>query len=88
MGSDNIKAKVLFFARSREIAGCPEVTAELPAGSTIAALRAWLLERYPELASIQESTVFALNHEYLEQGSDVGLSDGDEVALIPPISGG
>ena len=82
------RISVLFFARSREITGFGEEEVALPEGASTLSLWAWLLEKHPELAEIKETTVFALNQEYLEPGSDVTLNERDEVALIPPISGG
>ena len=60
----------------------------MPDGATTSSLCVWLLEKYPDLAALQETTIFALNQEYLEPGSIVSLNELDEVALIPPISGG
>mmetsp|Transcript_36130 Transcript_36130/g.90777 ORF Transcript_36130/g.90777 Transcript_36130/m.90777 type:complete len:88 (+) Transcript_36130:142-405(+) len=86
--TDDLVVTVLFFARSRELVGAPELNVSLPAGATTRDLLARLLEQYPDLASIQETTIFALNQEYLEPGQEAGLRDRDEVAMIPPISGG
>lgn len=48
-----------------------------------------LLERFPSLAQIWETCVFAVNQEYVDQeGEPPVLKEGDEVAIIPPISGG
>jgi molybdopterin synthase catalytic subunit len=82
------RLSILYFARSREITGVREEEAALPDGATTSSLWVWLLEKYPDLAALQETTIFALNQEYLEPGSIVSLNELDEVALIPPISGG
>lgn len=79
---------MLFFARSRELTGTAEAAVRLPAGATTAGLLAHLLEAYPALAEIQDAFVFSLNQEYLAPGQEEALKDGDEVAVIPPISGG
>lgn len=63
-----MEVKVLFFARSRELAGAPEAAVPLPAGATTASLLAQLLERYPALAEIQGAFVLSLNQEYLAPG--------------------
>ncbi|PSC76565.1 Molybdopterin synthase sulfur carrier subunit [Micractinium conductrix] len=80
--------RVLFFARSRELAGTSEATLALEAGSTTAALLPRLMEQYPWLAELGGSFVLSLNQEYLAPGEEQVLKAGDEVAVIPPISGG
>lgn len=79
---------VLFFARSRELAGTGQLEVDIHEVANTSQLWQWLLEHHPSLAEIRSTTVFALNQEYLEPGTDASLRDGDEVALIPPISGG
>ncbi|KAK9826854.1 hypothetical protein WJX81_008226 [Elliptochloris bilobata] len=83
-----MKVNVLFFARSREIAGVSETVLELKAGATSQDLLESLLREYPLLKEITGSCVLALNQEYLAQDEAKALRDGDEVAVIPPISGG
>jgi molybdopterin converting factor subunit 1 len=82
--------KVLYFASAREEIGLREEQLRLPAddkgAATLASLRRALVAKYPHAASTIESITLARNLEYSED--DVQLADGDEVALIPPISGG
>ena len=59
---------------------------ELPDGSTVADMIGRLLELHPNTASDPSQVVAAVNREYREQGHV--LRDGDEAALIPPVSGG
>jgi molybdopterin synthase catalytic subunit len=74
------------FAIQRELAATREVTLELPAGASVADAWAALEARYPVLAPGRPSVRFAVNGEYA--GPDTPLADGDEVAMIPPVSGG
>ena len=83
-----MEVKVLFFARSRELAGTPEAQLHLPEGSTTSALLEQLLSQFPQLSEIRGAFVFSLNQEYLAAGQEAPLKSGDEVAIIPPISGG
>ncbi|CAN0320032.1 unnamed protein product [Phaeothamnion confervicola] len=84
-----MKAKVLFFASARELAGVSSTEVELPGeASSTSALRRRLAEQIPALAPIAATITLAVNHEYLPVEEDAPLKDGDEVALIPPISGG
>jgi molybdopterin converting factor subunit 1 len=75
---------VRLFAAYREAAGAREMEVPLNADSTVADLKELLAERIPALRTARG--LVAVNQVYV--GSDVDLHDGDEVALIPPVSGG
>lgn len=83
-----MRVRVLYFAASREAAGSPEESLELPPGATTAQLLAELRARHPALESVLRACVFAVNHEYVQIEQSVDLKEGDEVAIIPPLSGG
>jgi molybdopterin converting factor subunit 1 len=77
---------VLFFGRVRELAGHTEETEELPMGATIADLFERYARRFPALAGFRSSLVASRNQEFAAWDTD--LADGDEVAFLPPVSGG
>ena len=81
---------VLFFARGRELAGVSEVMIDLKRAPDTAQLIQYLLLEYPRLSEIMATAVLSLNQEYLDPdpGNVVPLKNGDEVAVIPPVSGG
>lgn len=81
-----VRVRVRLFAMQREIAGTREIELELGDGSTIEGAWAALVGRFPRLASGRSAVRFALNGAYTT--ADSALSDGDEVAMIPPVSGG
>lgn len=81
-----LRVRARLFAVQREIAGRRELALELPAGATIEAAWAALVEAVPALASGREFVRFARNGEYAEPATV--LADGDELAIIPPVSGG
>ena len=81
-----MNVRVLFFASLRERLRRSEDQCSLADGSTVDGLWEALCREYPQLTPLARSIRFAVNHEYVK-GSQV-LSDGDEVALIPPVSGG
>lgn len=81
-----MKIKVLFFASCRDAVGGKELVLDLPEGTTAAGLKDEVTSRYPRLAPLREKLLIAANAEYVD-GTTV-LKDGDEIALIPPVSGG
>ena len=82
----SMRVRVRLFASLREAAGCSEVELELPAKAT--ADEAWrrLAGEFPALASRRASLAVSVNRSYA--GFDTALEDGDELAFIPPVSGG
>jgi len=91
-----ITIKILFFASAREMAGgTTTTTITLPVspaqpGVKPQAIRDYLGKHYPLLLPIIQEVVLSLNLEYLTRAmeEEVWVKEGDEVALIPPISGG
>jgi molybdopterin converting factor subunit 1 len=81
-----MRVTVLYFAAARELSGCSEECADAPAGCTAGELLALLCARHAGLAALVPSLQLALNQRYAPR--DAPLADGDELALIPPISGG
>jgi molybdopterin converting factor subunit 1 len=81
-----VRIRVRLFAIQRELAGTREVGLDLAAGSTIETAWATVVERHPALAPGRPSVRFARNGDYADAATV--LADGDEVAFIPPVSGG
>jgi MoaE-MoaD fusion protein len=81
-----IRVHVRLFAVQRELAGTREVPLELPDGADVEAAWAALVARHPVLAPGRASVRFARNGDYADPTT--ALTDGDEVAMIPPVSGG
>jgi molybdopterin converting factor subunit 1 len=78
------KYKVKAFGVTKDIVGGREITLELT-GQTVAALRQALEEKYPDLITLR-SLFVAVNNTYAE--NEDRIAEGDEIALIPPVSGG
>lgn len=81
-----MKIKVKFFASFREAVGKPEVDIDLEENTTISELLTLLKQRHPELGPLTEPLVISVNKEYATY--DSVLKNGDEVAILPPVSGG
>ncbi|MBI4574044.1 MAG: molybdopterin converting factor subunit 1 [candidate division NC10 bacterium] len=81
-----MKVRVRLFASAKDIVGQREVLLDLPEGTTAAGLLQRLAADHPGLRGLAPSIRLAVNREYVE-GSRL-LAEGDEVAFIPPVSGG
>jgi len=81
-----IRVRVRLFAVQRELAGAREVPLELDAGATVESAWQALVALHPVLAPGRPSVRFARNGEYADATEP--LAEGDEVACIPPVSGG
>ena len=77
---------VRLFARLREIAGAPELKIEVPDGAQVRDAWMVLAARHPELAPYERSISCAVNEDYARMTA--ALRAGDEVAFLPPVSGG
>ena len=77
---------VLFFASLRERMGSGDANLDLSEGATVGDLWSALRKEHPRLGEGTGSVRFVVNREYV--GEDHRLSPDDEVALIPPVSGG
>jgi molybdopterin synthase catalytic subunit len=81
-----IAVRVLLFARLREQAGTDTESVEVPAGSTVSDVYDAVKRLHPGLEAERNALRAALNQEFAEW--DAAVADGDEVAFIPPVSGG
>jgi molybdopterin converting factor subunit 1 len=81
-----MRVTVRLFARLRDIAGTGELSREAPAGADVRAVWAGLVSEYPELSAYEKSISCAVNADYSRFTASV--ADGDEIAFLPPVSGG
>jgi molybdopterin converting factor subunit 1 len=81
-----MKVRLLFFAAVRERMRTTETVRELAGPTTVEALWQQLQREHPSLGDIRVAIAFALNREYVD--SKTMVHDNDEVAFIPPVSGG
>ena len=78
--------RVLFFGQLKDVAGCASDSVELAEGATIADLLVHYEKKAPRLKDFLPATAIALNQKFAFPASR--LKEGDEVALLPPVSGG
>jgi len=78
--------RVLFFGKLKEIAGAAEQSVELRSGATIADLFERFAHNTPALAPYRSSVVASRNQEFAPWSTV--LEHGDEIAFLPPVSGG
>ena len=77
---------IRLFARLREVAGASDLTRSIPDGSTAGDAWQALVAEFPPLADHTRSISVAVNEEYAKPTT--ALRDGDEIAFLPPVSGG
>jgi molybdopterin converting factor subunit 1 len=81
-----VRIRVLFFGVLRDITGQREDSLELPEGGRLGSVFEYYAGRFPRLRGMAASVVLALNQEFSTPSAP--LTDGDEVAFLPPVSGG
>ena len=81
-----MRVNVKLFAIVRERAGTSELVIHLRPGATVADAAETLVEKFPDLGPLLSRVAFAVNQNYARR--ETALSEGDELALIPPVSGG
>lgn len=81
-----MRITVKLFAILREKAGLQQLDLELNDGATVSDAAGLLAHRIDSIAKYLDRVAFAVNREYVPKST--ALSDGDELAIIPPVSGG
>lgn len=80
-----MQLNILLFGITKEIVGRQKLNLELPEPASVPVLMEKLRQDYPKLNELQ-SLMVAVNNEYAQD--DQALHERDEIALIPPVSGG
>ena len=83
-----VTVTLLLFAKARELVGKSSVSTSLPTRLTYQELVSRLESELPIPERLNRTFVLSLNEDYLEQEQEIVLTSGDEIAVIPPISGG
>ena len=81
-----MRVTVLFFGMLKDLIGRSQDDLELPEGACLETVFEHYASQFPRLREMADSVALARNHEFA--APDAALGDGDEVALMPPVSGG
>lgn len=81
-----MKVRILYFSLLRDVSECEEESVALGGSADVAQLIEKMYARHPGLREWDKSLLVAVNGEYADRGTS--LSEGDEVALMPPVQGG
>ena len=81
-----MRVTVRLFARLRDIAGAAELVRDVPPGATIGSVWRELAREFPDFGRYERTISSAINADYARM--DHAIGDGDEIAFLPPVSGG
>jgi molybdopterin synthase sulfur carrier subunit len=81
-----MQVTVKLFAAYQEAYGLSELALDVPENTVVSAVRDRLIEEHPQLSQWRDLTRFGINLQFVS--ADTVLQEGDEVVLIPPVSGG
>ncbi len=86
MSESSVTVTIKLFAAYQEAYGVPQLVLEFPINTPVSAVLDTLVAQHPELNQWCKFTRFGINLQFVEP--DTVLQNGDEVVLIPPVSGG
>jgi sulfur-carrier protein len=81
-----MRITIRLFGRLRDMAGASELAREVPGSSTVADAWSALATEFPQMAPYARSVSAAVNADFAKMTATV--AEGDEVAFLPPVSGG
>lgn len=81
-----MRVTIRLFARLKDVAGTAELVRDVAPGATVGTVWRELVDSHPEFARYEGSISCAVNEDYARMTQ--ALADGDEIAFLPPVSGG
>ena len=81
-----MKLSIRFFSTYKDVTGVDTLVVERPGRASVEDLLEYILEQYPGLKRFRKGALIAVNKEFSDL--EYELSDGDEVAFMPPVGGG
>lgn len=87
--ASEVEVRLLLFAKARDLAGITEAALLSPKIlRDVEELKQLIFKAHPSLGILESCVVVAINESYVEPGVEIRLQQGDQIAIIPPISGG
>ncbi len=84
--SSTVNVKVKFFASARDVVGSKQIEMDIKKGSKTKDVLETLIDKYPGLNDLKDQLILAVNKQTGKR--DKVLEEGDEIAVLPPVSGG
>ena len=84
--SDKSEVLVKFFASARDIVGKKDLQMEIEKDSKVEDIMDDIFEKYPDLKDMEDQLLISVNKDRTDKGEI--LKDGDEIAVMPPVTGG
>ena len=81
-----MKIELLLFAMAKDLFGQPKIFVEMPERATVVDLKTELVKRQPDAAALIGRCAFSVDQQYASDSTE--LRPGQEIAMIPPVSGG
>jgi molybdopterin converting factor subunit 1 len=81
-----VRITIRLFARLRDLVGSGRLIRDMPTGASVETVWQALVQEFPAIAASRASLAAAVNAEYAR--FETRIADGDEVAFLPPVSGG
>lgn len=85
---NKIDVTILLFAKARELIGQTDLKLRVNSAISAHTLIQQLIQTFPKLSDLADCSLLSVNHDFVDRDALLSLTERDEIAFIPPISGG